>query len=75
MATLSGFFGFLAVLLASVGLYGVQWLLTSLAHMADQRWNPSTTYNVVDETRRDAHIERPAQLGACVISQPRKRQL
>jgi hypothetical protein len=62
-------FSLIALLLIGV----VQWLLTLLAHMADQRWNPSMTYNFVDETRRDAHLERPAQLGACAIRQPLKR--
>ncbi len=28
-----------------------------VTHLTDQLWNPSPTHNVVDETRRDSHID------------------
>ena len=31
--------------------------VTSLAYLADQLWNPSPIHNVVNETRRDSHLD------------------
>jgi len=31
----------------------VRWTSTSLAHMADQLWNPSPALNIVDATKAD----------------------
>jgi YVTN family beta-propeller protein len=40
----------------------VRWTSTSLAHMADQPWNPSPKPNVAYETRADHNLDRHSQL-------------
>ena len=39
----------------------MHWTSTSLAHMADQLWNPSPRLNVANEMRADANLNSPFQ--------------
>jgi hypothetical protein len=45
----------------------MRWTSTSLAHMADQLWNPSPIPNVADETRRDSHLDLECLVPALAI--------